>query len=268
MSRCCRRIDERRLAVVVRGGADAETTAALAAQEEPLVEEDAVAIAHLVAGAAPAPDWSRRILDAHAEGFVAVGGSVETPDRSLRPVGAGRRPQPGVRASAAAPVAPRGPGAGRARGPARLRPATASRRSSTGGSDFDCHAVVDAAEDERPERERGNGGDDEVDHVADGRGHSPKKSGSRTASTGGVSGFPQWIRSTSRGWSCGARDVLERVEDRRQEEPGQQQGGDEVLDVAEDAFSDATASERPATKPTKQAASGIASHSVSRAAGM
>ena len=79
------RIDERRLAVVVHGGDDEETTAALAAQEEPLVAEGAVATAHLVPGALPAPDWSRRVLDAHAEGFAAVGGSIEGGDRSLRP---------------------------------------------------------------------------------------------------------------------------------------------------------------------------------------
>ena len=88
------RIDERRLAVVVRGGADEETSAALAAQEEPLVEDGAVATAYLVAGAVPAPDWSRRILDAHAEGYVAVGGSIEARDRSLKPwaPGGGRNP--------------------------------------------------------------------------------------------------------------------------------------------------------------------------------
>ncbi|MEO5791712.1 MAG: hypothetical protein ABIR67_06495 [Gaiellaceae bacterium] len=88
------RIEERRLAVIVRGGADPETAAALAAQDEPLVETDAVATAHLVAGAIPAPDWSQRILDAHAEGFAAVGGSIETRDRSLRPwaPGGGRNP--------------------------------------------------------------------------------------------------------------------------------------------------------------------------------
>ena len=38
---------------------------------------DAVATAHLVAGAVPEPDWSRRVLDAHAEGFAAVGGSID-----------------------------------------------------------------------------------------------------------------------------------------------------------------------------------------------
>ncbi len=88
------RIGARRLAVVVHGGEDAETAAALAAQEEPLVTDGAAATAHLVAGALPAPDWSRRILDAHAEGFVAVGGSIESRDRALRPwaPGGGRNP--------------------------------------------------------------------------------------------------------------------------------------------------------------------------------
>ena len=88
------RIAERRLAVVVRGERDEETAAALAAQEEPLVESEAVATAHLVAGALPAPDWSRRILDAHAEGFAAVAGSIETRDKALRPwaPGGGRNP--------------------------------------------------------------------------------------------------------------------------------------------------------------------------------
>jgi hypothetical protein len=88
------RIDERRLAVVVHGGASEATAAGVAAQEEALVDEDAVATAHLVAGAVPDPDWSRRILDAHAEGFAAVGGSIETRERSLRPwaPGGGRNP--------------------------------------------------------------------------------------------------------------------------------------------------------------------------------
>ena len=88
------RIEARRLAVVVHGGADPATAAALAAQEEPLVDADAVATAHLVAGAEPAPDWSRRILDAHAEGWAAVGGSLEARDRAFRPwaPGGGRNP--------------------------------------------------------------------------------------------------------------------------------------------------------------------------------
>jgi len=71
------RIDERRLQVVVHGGRDAETESALAAQDEPTVADHAVAVAHLVAGALPAPDWSRLLLDAHAEGYAAVGGAIE-----------------------------------------------------------------------------------------------------------------------------------------------------------------------------------------------
>ncbi len=69
-------IAERRLAVVVHGGPDARTDAALAAQDEPVVAEDGAATAHLVAGAEPAPDWSTLVLDAHAEGWKAVGPAV------------------------------------------------------------------------------------------------------------------------------------------------------------------------------------------------
>lgn len=78
------RIAERRLSVVVQGGPDAETEVALAAQDEPLVSEDAVAVAHLVPGAAPAPDWSRLVLDAHAEGYAAVGSALEVESRAER----------------------------------------------------------------------------------------------------------------------------------------------------------------------------------------
>jgi hypothetical protein len=61
-------------ALAVRGG----DAAALAAQDEPLVvEAEAAALAHLGPGCAPRPDWSRRVLDAHQEGFAAVGGAVE-----------------------------------------------------------------------------------------------------------------------------------------------------------------------------------------------
>jgi hypothetical protein len=78
------RIAERRLAVVVHGGPDAETAAALSAQDEPVVEEDAVAVAHLVPGALPAADWSSLLLDAHAEGYAAVGGAVAVESRRDR----------------------------------------------------------------------------------------------------------------------------------------------------------------------------------------
>jgi hypothetical protein len=78
------RIAARRLAVVVHGGADEETQRALAAQDEPLVEDGPVAVAHLVVGAAPAPSWSRMLLDAHEEGYGAVGGAVEALARADR----------------------------------------------------------------------------------------------------------------------------------------------------------------------------------------
>jgi hypothetical protein len=70
---------ERRLAA--RGG-DPD---ALAAQEEPLVaEEEAEAVALLAPGVAPAPDWSRRVLDAHQEGYAVVAGSLEPATGLLR----------------------------------------------------------------------------------------------------------------------------------------------------------------------------------------
>jgi hypothetical protein len=78
------RIEERRLAVRMHGTPDPEVAAALAAQDEPIVGDDAVATAHLVPGAIPAPDWSRLLLDAHAEGYGAVGGAIEAESRADR----------------------------------------------------------------------------------------------------------------------------------------------------------------------------------------
>ena len=77
-------IEERRLAVNIYGPVDTELEAALAAQEEPLVTEGAVAVAHLVPGVVPAGDWSRLLLDAHAEGYVAVGPAIEAESRGDR----------------------------------------------------------------------------------------------------------------------------------------------------------------------------------------
>ena len=59
--------------MVVHGSPDARTDAALAAQEEPVVTDAPAATAHLVPGAEPAADWSRLVLDAHAEGWPVVG---------------------------------------------------------------------------------------------------------------------------------------------------------------------------------------------------
>jgi hypothetical protein len=47
-------------------------------QDEPLVPlDEAEAVAYLAPGVVPAPDWSRRVLDAHAEGYAVVAGAVE-----------------------------------------------------------------------------------------------------------------------------------------------------------------------------------------------
>jgi hypothetical protein len=93
------RIASRTLAVRVHGGADPVTTAALAAQDEAVVaaEEEAVAVAHLVTGAAPPPSWSQLLLDAHAEGWAAVGTAIAPGGRAreLAPWrgGGGRNPR-------------------------------------------------------------------------------------------------------------------------------------------------------------------------------
>ena len=78
------RIDSRRLAVRVHGDVDTELATALGAQEETLVTADPVAVAHLVPGSLPAPDWSRLLLDAHEEGYAAVGPALELEHRSDR----------------------------------------------------------------------------------------------------------------------------------------------------------------------------------------
>ena len=71
-----------RRALAVRGADDG----ALEGLEEAVVgdESEAEAIAYLAAGVAPARDWSRRVLDALAEGYAAVGGSVETAGGLIR----------------------------------------------------------------------------------------------------------------------------------------------------------------------------------------
>src|ERR687883_368467 len=76
-----------RRALAVRGGDPGP-------QEEPLVPEDeAEAIAYLAPGVTAAPDWSRRILDAHQEGYAAVGGSIAV-EAGLLPPPPGPAPPP------------------------------------------------------------------------------------------------------------------------------------------------------------------------------
>ena len=110
------------------GGPDPGTVAALAAQEEPPAEDGAVATAHLVAGALPAPDWSRRILDAHAGGLHRRRRRRSSGSRELAAWSSERRPQPGLRAPAAPAVRPRRVRDGRARGPAGLLPGALPER--------------------------------------------------------------------------------------------------------------------------------------------
>ena len=93
------RIAERTLAVRVHGGADPGDDGSARGAGGALVEDeaDAVAVAHLVAGAVPPPGWSRLLLDAHAEGWAAVGTAVVPAgrDRELEPWrgGGGRNPR-------------------------------------------------------------------------------------------------------------------------------------------------------------------------------
>ena len=103
------RIAERRLGVQLHGEPDAETKAALAAQEEPLVAEDAVAIAHLVPWALPAQDWSRLCSTRTRRATRAVGAAVEAGvtrrSAAARPLELGRRAKPALRPPAAPSVA-------------------------------------------------------------------------------------------------------------------------------------------------------------------
>jgi hypothetical protein len=81
---------ERRLAVT--GASD---TVSQGLEEATVPLEEAEAVAHLAPGVEPAPDWSRRVLDAHQEGYALVGGSIDAGrSRALAPwtPGAGRVP--------------------------------------------------------------------------------------------------------------------------------------------------------------------------------
>ncbi len=96
------RLPRRALAVVFTPGPAelvAESNKALGAQDEPLVPQgEEEALGHLAPGCLPAPDWSRRVLDAHEEGFAVVAGAIEAggwrKPKALRPwrPGAGRVP--------------------------------------------------------------------------------------------------------------------------------------------------------------------------------
>jgi hypothetical protein len=91
------RIRKRALAVVFTPGPNdlvAVSHEALERQEEPLVprgEEEA--LAHFAPGCVPAtPDWSRRVLDAHEEGYAVVAGAIEGRGLDEYRPGTGRAP--------------------------------------------------------------------------------------------------------------------------------------------------------------------------------
>ena len=162
------RIDERRLAVRVHGAPDPDVAAALAAQDEPIVSDDAVAVAHLVPGAIPAPDWSRLLLDAHAEGYGSGRRAIEAESRSDRRRSApGRRAAVATRASASRSSSRRSSTASsrrRTRASGRVLGATRSSRAAR-SSDFGRDPVVGATEDPRADAERDERGDHRVDRV-------------------------------------------------------------------------------------------------------
>ena len=143
---------------------DPATEAALAAQEEPVVERTGARPSRTSSpGAAPAPDWSRRVLDAHAEGWAAVGparpaGTLERRRAAGSPPGAGW-PEPRLDAPAAAAVA-RSPA--RARRARRAFPpdgrATGSSRAAR-SSGFRRDPVVDRPEHARADGQRDDGRD-------------------------------------------------------------------------------------------------------------
>jgi hypothetical protein len=74
------RIERRLAAVFTPGPPDlvARSREVLAAQDEALVPlGEEAALAHLAPGTLPAPDWSRRVLNAHQSGYAVVAGSIE-----------------------------------------------------------------------------------------------------------------------------------------------------------------------------------------------
>ncbi len=133
------RIDERRLTVNVYGPVDAELEAALAAQEEPLVEGEAAAVAHLVSGARPR---SRLVARRARRARGRVCGSrardrrrvAQRPPRS-RSLGSRWWSQPALLGATPDAVAPRRAATATARGAARLRrarpPLRGPRRDQT-----------------------------------------------------------------------------------------------------------------------------------------
>ena len=138
------------------------------------------------AGSSPRRDWAERVAAAHAEGYAVVAGAIEWDGGLLTAVHA--LSSRTSRARAACPGSPtrcsarrsldgielerlagrRGLPAFAAPAPTRavdLRRPDRPHRDPRGASELDRDPVVDAAEDERAERERDDRGDREVDDV-------------------------------------------------------------------------------------------------------
>jgi hypothetical protein len=73
------RLSQRRLRVQIAEGPEELTrlTAEALGRQEEAIADEGDATAFLAPGCRPRPDWSRRILDAHEEGFGAVAGAIE-----------------------------------------------------------------------------------------------------------------------------------------------------------------------------------------------
>src|SRR5207247_4604751 len=129
-------------------------------------------------------------------------------------------------------AAPQGAGSTTSRACPRSRLRRTSLRSTTGGSGSELHGdpVVDAAEDEGAERERGSGRGREVDDV-----EGMRQPAEEERIAHGIDRRRDEV-AIAEDLLDGviAVELLEPVEDRRQEEPRQEQRADEVLDVAED----------------------------------
>ena len=228
-----------------------------------------------------APDWSRRVLDAHQEGCVV--GGLDHEARSARAARARRRSGPAAARNPAFAhplVCPsllhrpraerdaRWPGCRRA-SPERDR--RASRWTSADASDqsFDCDPVVDAAEHVRAERERDDGGDDEVDACRRARAARAEKSGvaerldrrrqrvppveqiDDRGRAAAIAGSCRADRGSASGRTSGSSSAATRYSTSRK-----------------NTFSARDASASPADERDERArASGNASHSVARASG-
>ena len=80
------RLSRRRLHVQIADGPaelTRSTTDALDRQEEAIAPDGGEATAFLAAGCRPRPDWSRRVLDAHEEGYGVVAGAIEVEGNRL-----------------------------------------------------------------------------------------------------------------------------------------------------------------------------------------